>query len=828
MKNIFHERVLELQTKASSALIGLINTEPPLKTKMLALKALGRIKTPSARETVCTIFAQHSDEEEALEALSTSGGEEALAIMLKAAKNPSSKNRDLLVESIAEYKTRECFEFLREMLKDSERLVRAQAAFGLFNHGGREAALALCQFISDPDEWISMNILKLLCRLKEHESIPFLAEQYSRDEDIRRKAQMVSFLSRFRSVTLLNIFDDGLKSHDARLKANSIEAIGELELPPREISSRIMPYLKDPNNRIRANAILALVRTENEVIKPLISDMAKSDDIQLRRSAAYILSRVIPEGYEDLASKLCHDESDDVRKRMILSLKSFPKEFSKGIIENAISDSNPWIRKYAVEIVSQFPDFPVQAIIKQFRQEDRTPNIVACMNFFSTHYNDEAVKSIKNRMRDKRPEVVKTIVSTLGKILGFEGLKGISRQINYHDPQILRAYSIEYFSLGGKEIFQSVVDKAVQPRIPSAGDLYLPTLEGCLELLDLGEKMPKNLMDELSRIPQTEILPPPKPVEEPPKAEKSYDRAIPADGIDQKQLLSTEFLDLGASEGKPEEILEKKPQADQKLPKQPKIPHSFQAGVKFFHLGKYRQAKKAFFTALEENSDLIKAHLYIGLMAWEQKDAEQARESLSRFLASEPENTKALHIMGKIYKGNRDWENLVKTYDLLLKIGGTLKEKVEFQIRKDLGIALEYMKRFEDARPHLEDAYRIDPDDEETAYYLSMAYYQLKNFLQSETTLMELLRTISPKSHLYTMANSLLDKIRENISAERDQNKNFEDNDEGNSISDKEGIDDFEGNEIPDDSFLEPSEDEGSKGNFFDEDYQEPNPPKGQ
>lgn len=45
----------------------------------------------------------------------------------------------------------------------------------------------------------------------------------------------------FRSVTLVNVFDEGIRSRDARLKANSIEAIGELELPDREIESHILP-----------------------------------------------------------------------------------------------------------------------------------------------------------------------------------------------------------------------------------------------------------------------------------------------------------------------------------------------------------------------------------------------------------------------------------------------------------------------------------------------------------------------------------------------------------------------------------------------------------
>ena len=71
--------------------------------------------------------------------------------------------------------------------------------------------------------------------MKELDTIPILIEKYHSDTDLRRKALMISFLARFKSITLLGAFDDAIQARDARLRANAIEAIGNLKLPEEEL-----------------------------------------------------------------------------------------------------------------------------------------------------------------------------------------------------------------------------------------------------------------------------------------------------------------------------------------------------------------------------------------------------------------------------------------------------------------------------------------------------------------------------------------------------------------------------------------------------------------
>ncbi|MBF0407737.1 MAG: HEAT repeat domain-containing protein [Candidatus Riflebacteria bacterium] len=767
MNNVLMEKVVELQKRAYTQLIPIIDNSPDKRISVPVLKTLAKIGIPEAREKVCQFFSQYPDEEESIEAISIAGGEQAFSLLRKLLDRKDSPVRDLIVECIAKYKTRESFECLKELLGDSDRVVRYQAIEGLFLHGGRESALALCKYISDPDEWISMNILKVICKLKEHESVTFLVERFKQDDDLRRKAQMVSFLAKFRSVTLLNVFDEGLKSHDPRLKANSIEAIGELELPQREISQRITPFLRDPNNRIRANAILSIARSESETVKPQILEMVKSDDIQLRRSAAYILGQISPVGYEDSAKSLASDESDDVRKRMILSLKKFPTDLVKSIIEKCIQDENAWIRKFSVEMAIGFDEFPFQSIIQQFKKEDRIPNLLACMDFFSKHPNDEAVKLIKNHVRDKRPDVVSGALKALASLLKLDGLRAIARLIDYREPKIFKTFTVEHFSLGGLEIFDSVLKKVVSTKPSENITPYLSALEGCLEILEKGENVPKPLFEKLNQ--KIQVIVPAVPVV---PTEKSGEISIRSAESIKPSPESSESKDVAIVkvaeselESKPESKSESSEKTVVEIVKKPKVSSTYVSALKFFNIGKYRQAKKAFFEALQEDPGLIKAHYYIGAMAWETKEVEQARESLTQYLASEPNDVKALSIITKIYKKTRDWANLRRACETILQNAREDAEKLIFRAKRDLGVALAHEQKFVDAQTPLEDAYQLNPDDEETVYYLAMACYNLGNFRRAESLVLEVVRILPKDSRLYTMVRSLYDKICEKLPA---------------------------------------------------------------
>ncbi|NLI78843.1 MAG: tetratricopeptide repeat protein [Candidatus Riflebacteria bacterium] len=771
MSEIVEQKIQEICTETANRLAPLVGSNASLPVQAQVVRILAKTHVPAVTDKVVAFFQAHPNLEESILAAAELPAETAVPLLTTQLRTRFAENRDIIAEQLGRFKTPTTFETLRELLDDEDRHVRYQAAQSLFSQGGREAALALCKYISDPDEWISMTILKMLCRLKEHESIPFLAEQFTKDTDIRRKAQMVSFLSLFRSVTLVNIFDEGLKGKDARLKANSIEAIGDLELPQREIKQRIQPFLQDPNNRIRANAILALARSEPETIRPEIVQMVASSDVQLRRSAAYILGQISPAGNEELVEKLIVDASQDVRKRMVLSLKPFPAEFVQRQLERTATDQSKWIRKFSIEQAALFPAFPKAIVIKQLRAETAYPNLVACMDFFGKHPDEEAARLIRQRVKDKRDQVVSGVIRAIGAMYGIKGLQAIAPQVNYKDPKILKGFVVTHFSLGGLDILPSILEKTVQVKGSASDNPYLASIEGCIELLQQKAKMPKELLAELSRLPPIpEPVPEPVPVVHAPPpvtVPASRPHAIPTPAAGGAMPAIPPIPPIpGLEEGLPPapaaaatgQPAEPRPKAKAK----PKIPAEFQAGLKFYNLGKYAKARKAFETALEAHPKLVKACLYLGLICYEDKDYERAREHLLRFLGKEPGHKKATSILVKILKNLREWPTLVGTLEGILGPDFTCEEG-NLRLAKELGSAYIFCRNFSQAKVVLEKVFRVDPTDSQSNYHLAMSCFHLKEFTKAESLLRDILRQVPKGDRLHMMAESLMDKIRQTL-----------------------------------------------------------------
>lgn len=770
MSEIVEQKIQEICTETANRLAPLVGSSASLPVQAQVVRILAKTHVPAVTDTVVTFFQTHPNLEESILAAAELPAETAVPLLTTQLHTRFAENRDIIAEQLGRFKTPATFETLRELLDDEDRHVRYQAAQSLFSQGGREAALALCRYISDPDEWISMTILKMLCRLKEHESIPFLAEQFTKDTDIRRKAQMVSFLSLFRSVTLVNIFDEGLKGKDARLKANSIEAIGDLELPQREIKQRIQPFLQDPNNRIRANAILALARSEPETVRPEIVQMVASSDVQLRRSAAYILGQINPSGNEELVEKLIIDASPDVRKRMVLSLKPFPAEFVQRQLERTAVDQSKWIRKFSIEQAALFPAFPKAIVIKQLRAETAYPNLVACMDFFGKHPDEEAARLIRQRVKDKRDQVVSGVIRAIGAMYGIKGLQAIAPQVNYKDPKILKGFVVTHFSLGGLDILPSILEKTVQVKGSTSDNPYLASVEGCIELLHQKAKMPKELLAELSRLPPIpEPVPEPVPVvQAPPPVAAPAPRlhAVPAAAAGGPVPPVPPILPiLGLEEGLPPAPAEAAGQPAAPRPKaktKPKLPAEFQAGLKFYNLGKYAKARKAFESALEAHPKLVKACLYLGLICYEDKDYERAREHLLRFLGKEPGHKKATSVLVKILKNLREWPTLVGTLEGMLGPDFTCEEG-NLRLAKELGSAYIFCRNFSQAKVVLEKVFRVDPTDSQSNYHLAMSCFHLKEFTKAESLLRDILRQVPKGDRLHLMAESLMDKIRQTL-----------------------------------------------------------------
>lgn len=807
MKESAYRRISELRVRLAAIIYEKLSGKYTDESKGKLIHILAKIGISNYYQVIYDFANKHPENCDAILALSLFDVKESIDYFLEKLKDPRTLHRDLMLECLGNLKKQELVLPIKEYLNDEDRQVRFQAAYALYNIGGRDAALAMCEYISDPDEWISMTILRLLCKMKELDTIPILIEKYQADTDLRRKALMISFLSRFKSITLLSVFDDALKARDARLRANAIEAIGDLKLPVEELRKRIVPYLNDPNNRIRANAILAMAKIAPEKVKAQIIEMCNSDDVQLRRSAAFILCMIPPIDFFNESEKLIVDENETVRKRMIQSLKNFPHEFISSHINKVLSDQNKWIRKYAVDMIASIPAFESAPIVNLLKNERSAPNIEACLKFLATHPTENAMNSLKIHFKDKRLPVVKSLLKALVSIGGIDEVKNVAPRLEQHDPYVIQNITSIMLESGDLKAVDEVFNRFGKIRNQTHLDLMIPSIEGIIDIIIQGDKMPPKLLRAFSNEPATAVSMPSMPSNMPePKIQKSSksssskknipdaksdtkaDLELPSintSGIDVPTSInpatdllnfnldlnmpgtaeapnngSSEFtlptfqeLDMLNMAGKPEGLIKKKHSA----------PH-YKAGIKAYNLGKYPKAIEEFQKSLANNENPpASINVYMGIILCDQGEYNQAIEHLTAYLRNNPDNSKANFLLGKCYKKIKNWDKVCEVYQLFIQGELDASPNMKRRIHQDMGTACAILGKSETAVRLLDNLFKLEADNPEIGYYLAMAQYKMGKKSEASATVDKALKVAPKGKQIEKQLMSLSQTIRSGL-----------------------------------------------------------------
>ncbi|MBQ2594014.1 MAG: HEAT repeat domain-containing protein, partial [Candidatus Riflebacteria bacterium] len=156
MKESAYRRISELRVKLATIICEKLNDKFSNESKGKLIHILAKIGISNYYKIIYDYANKNPESCDAIVALSLFDVKETVDYFLEKLKNPRTLHRDLMVECLGNLKKQELVLPIKEYLKDEDRQVRFQAAYALYNIGGREAALAMCEYISDPDEWISM------------------------------------------------------------------------------------------------------------------------------------------------------------------------------------------------------------------------------------------------------------------------------------------------------------------------------------------------------------------------------------------------------------------------------------------------------------------------------------------------------------------------------------------------------------------------------------------------------------------------------------------------------------------------------------------------
>lgn len=211
-------------------------------------------------------------------------GDPVARVRFAAAKALSMSGRSLKDETVAA---------LIKSLDDPEPIVASAAAQTLGAFQDPSLFGPLSERLAHPDAMVRLCAVLALGRLGDKRAEDAILTLLRTEKDRKVRATAMIALGRVGTPRVAPVFMKyGLKDQDGRVRASAIEALGSLGLDPATVVPALQPFLQDPENRARANAVVALYRLGRFEALDALSPMLKSEDKWTRASAAFVCGQI--------------------------------------------------------------------------------------------------------------------------------------------------------------------------------------------------------------------------------------------------------------------------------------------------------------------------------------------------------------------------------------------------------------------------------------------------------------------------------------------------------------------------------------------------------
>jgi VWFA-related protein len=173
--------------------------------------------------------------------------------------------------------------------------------------------------------------LRQVAAILTPEHLPYLLYRFEREEDPRISSYLLSLIGKTKVAAAYAVVIKRFRHPDTRVRANAIEAA--MAIDPLTTPDRIVGYLEDVNNRIRANSILAWANRPNFDPLVYIQGLVENPDPTYRRSALFVISRLRRPTFLPLLEMLAFDDDMEVRHLTYQEVQKYEKMGVKGAAE---------------------------------------------------------------------------------------------------------------------------------------------------------------------------------------------------------------------------------------------------------------------------------------------------------------------------------------------------------------------------------------------------------------------------------------------------------------------------------------------------------------
>ena len=295
----------------------------------------------------------------------------------------------------------------------------------------------LAQAVEDQDVGVRLDLAKVLGgSAPKPAACTILVSLIEREGNNHVFATAILSLGRFRQPTLLPYFQHSLMNQESRIRANAVEALGQL--PFAQVESLIAPHLQDPANRVKANVVgIYLQNGKVEAVRPELDKLLGSANRWERSSGAWLAGTFRLASTHPALVKLLNDEEAVVAERSAWALGRLKSDDSFTILFAAYQNANQWALTHIIRAIHEVARPVHVPWLLKLMEKERSPLLKSQLIDIFTGLREQSVRETMAAHRtDHDIRVRMSVYRYLGTIapkeyseMLLEGLKDPNQKV---------------------------------------------------------------------------------------------------------------------------------------------------------------------------------------------------------------------------------------------------------------------------------------------------------------------------------------------------------------------------------------------------------------
>lgn len=301
--------------------------------------------------------------EEAAGELSYIDSHKAVFALCRGLADPVAKVRAVCARSIS----RHCMKYpellpaikekLLELLYDDHPEVAQHAAMALASIRDKKTIPAMLEILNHENANTRLYAAMALGRMADGSVGGALSDLLGREDNKKVRAALVTALGFIGDAAYFDvIIKQGFEDRDPHVRASAIEALSRLKIAPDRVAPVIKKALNDVNNRVIANACLALWKTGDLSAMSYVTRLVKNEDKWYRASAGYVLGQIANVEAANILMSMKNDPEADVRLNVAKALGNIKTPKAITALVEMLDDADDVVKNTAYDAIIKCDD----------------------------------------------------------------------------------------------------------------------------------------------------------------------------------------------------------------------------------------------------------------------------------------------------------------------------------------------------------------------------------------------------------------------------------------------------------------------------------------